>query len=77
MFRIRRVYDNVTPLNQEALSQVQEILRTQFPGLSRRDVSKLPKQLRNPLKYRFRAILFVAEDSKDKVRGFALLFHEP
>jgi acetoin utilization deacetylase AcuC-like enzyme/GNAT superfamily N-acetyltransferase len=77
MFRIRRVYDDVTPLNREAISQVQEILRTQFPGLSRRDIGKLPKQLRNPLKYRFRAILFVAEDSKDKVRGFALLFHEP
>ena len=77
MFRIRRVYDDVTPLNREAISQVREILRTQFPGLSRRDIGKLPKQLRNPLKYRFRAILFVAEDSKDKVRGFALLFHEP
>jgi acetoin utilization deacetylase AcuC-like enzyme/GNAT superfamily N-acetyltransferase len=77
VFRIRRVYDDVTPLNREAISQVQEILRTQFPGLSRRDISKLPKQLRNPLKYRFRAILFVAEDSKEKVRGFALLFHEP
>jgi len=77
MFRIRRVYDNVTPLNREAISQVQEILRNQFPGLSRREIGKLPKQLRNPLKYRFRAILFVAEDSKDRVRGFALLFHEP
>ena len=77
MFRIRRVYDDVTPLNREAISQVQEILRTQFPGLSRRDISKLPKQLRNPLKYRFRAILFVAEDSKERVRGFALLFHAP
>jgi acetoin utilization deacetylase AcuC-like enzyme/GNAT superfamily N-acetyltransferase len=77
MFRIRRVYDNVTPLNREAVSQVQEILRTQFPGLSRREVAKLPKQLQNPLKYRFRAILFVAEDSKETVRGFALLFHEP
>ncbi|MDD5509742.1 MAG: histone deacetylase family protein [Dehalococcoidales bacterium] len=77
MFRIRRVYDNVTPLNEEAIGQVQEILRTQFPGLSRRDIAKLPQQLRNPLKYRFRAILFVAEDSKDRVMGFAILFHEP
>lgn len=77
MFRIRRVYDDVTPLNRGVISQVQEILRNQFPGLSQRDIAKLPKQLRNPLKYRFRTILFVAEDSKEKVRGFALLFHEP
>jgi acetoin utilization deacetylase AcuC-like enzyme/GNAT superfamily N-acetyltransferase len=77
VFRIRRVYDDVTPANKEAISQAQEILRAQFPGLSPRDIAKLPKQLRNPLKYRFRSILFVAEDQKERVKGFALLFHEP
>ena len=77
MFRIRRVYDDTTPANKEAITQAQQILQSQFPGLSRRDVSKLPKQLRNPLKYRFRSILFVAEDQKERVKGFALLFHEP
>ena len=77
MFRIRRVYDDTTPANKEAITQAQQILRSQFPGLSRRDVAKLPKQLRNPLKYRFRSILFVAEDQKERVKGFALLFHEP
>ncbi|HUV43338.1 MAG TPA: hypothetical protein VMW13_00765 [Dehalococcoidales bacterium] len=77
MFRIRRVYDDTTPANKEAITQAQQILQSQFPGLSRRDVAKLPKQLRNPLKYRFRSILFVAEDQKERVKGFALLFHEP
>lgn len=77
MFRIRRVYDDITPRNKEAIARVQEILTTQFPGLSNRDIAKLPEQLRNPLKYRFRSILFVAEGAKDSVMGFALLFHEP
>jgi GNAT superfamily N-acetyltransferase len=77
MFRIRRVHDDITPANKEAIAQVQEILRTQFPLLSRWDVTKLPEQLRNPLKYRFRSILFVAEGSKGRIIGFALLFHEP
>ena len=77
MFRIRRVYDDATPANKEAVTQAQQILQSQFPGLSRRDVAKLPKQLRNPLKYRFRSILFVVEDQKERVKGFALLFHEP
>jgi len=77
MFRIRRVYDDVTPANQEAIAQVQSILRTQFPGLSKREIAKLPEQLRNPMKYRFRSILFVAEGSKRRVNGFALLFHAP
>lgn len=77
MFRIRRVHDDITPVNKEAIAQVQEILRTQFPGLSKKDIAKLPEQLRNPLKYRFRSILFVAEGAKGRVIGFALLYHEP
>ena len=77
MFRIRRVYDDITPANQDAIAQVQDILRAQFPGLSKRDIAKLPEQLRNPMKYRFRSILFVAEGSKGHINGFALLFHEP
>jgi acetoin utilization deacetylase AcuC-like enzyme len=77
MFRIRRVYDNATPADRDAIAQAQDILGSQFPGLSKRDVAKLPDQLRNPLKYRFRSILFVAEGSKGHVDGFALLFHEP
>lgn len=38
---------------------------------------KLPEQLRNPLKYGFRHILFVAEGMPGKVKGFALLSHSP
>jgi acetoin utilization deacetylase AcuC-like enzyme/GNAT superfamily N-acetyltransferase len=77
MFRIRRVYDDITPANKEAIEQVQEILRTQFPLISKRDINKLPEQLRNPLKYRFRSILFVAEGTKGHIIGFALLYHAP
>jgi acetoin utilization deacetylase AcuC-like enzyme/GNAT superfamily N-acetyltransferase len=77
MFRIRRVYDDITPASQEAIAQVQEILRTQFPLISKRDINKLPEQLRNPLKYRFRSILFVAEGTKGHIIGFALLYHGP
>ena len=76
MFRIRRVYDDITPANQQAIAQVQDVLRAQFPMLSKREIKKLPEQLRNPMKYRFRAILFIAEGVKEHVDGFALLFHE-
>ncbi len=77
MFLIRRVYDDITPSNQDAIRQVQDILRAQFPMLSRRDVNKLPEQLRDPMKFRFKAILFIAEGTRRHVDGFALLFHEP
>jgi acetoin utilization deacetylase AcuC-like enzyme len=77
VFRIRRVYDDITPANLDAIKQVQEILRTQFPGLSPRDINKLPEQFKNPLKYRFRSILFVAEGNRRHLDGFAILSHEP
>ncbi len=77
MFRIRRVYDAVMPVNLDAILQVQHILRTQFPALSEKEISKLPEQLRNPLKYRFRTILFIAEDWRRNIKGFALLYYMP
>ena len=77
MFRIRRIYDDVAPVNKLAVAQVQAILRSQFPLLREEQISMLPAALRNPLKYRFRSILFVADDSKGQVKGFAFLSHEP
>lgn len=77
MFRIRRIYDYVLPINQTAIARVQEILRIQFPGLTEKEIAKLPEQLRNPLKFRFRSILYVADDQRGRVKGFALLLQEP
>jgi acetoin utilization deacetylase AcuC-like enzyme/GNAT superfamily N-acetyltransferase len=77
MFRIRRIYDYVLPVNQQAIARVQQILREQFSGLSEKDIAKLPGQLRNPMKYRFRSILFVADDQRGEVKGFALLMIDP
>jgi len=76
VFAIRRVYDCSIPSDLDAVSQVQEILRTQFPLLDGEDIRKIPAQLQDPLKYRFRAILFVAEDGR-LVKGFALVLHAP
>ncbi len=75
MFLIRRIYDALVPANRQAVAQVQGIIRAQFPGLSQQDIEKLPDLFLNPLKYRFRTILFVVEDSRRAVKGFALLLH--
>ncbi|HNP63085.1 MAG TPA: histone deacetylase family protein [Woeseiaceae bacterium] len=77
MFRIHKIFDVTTPTNRQLLSQVQAMLRIQFDGLSEKDIAKLPAQLANPLKYRFRSILLVAEDAHAVVRGFAMLLHAP
>jgi len=77
MFRIHKVFDVSSPSNRQLLSQVQAMLRVQFNGLSEKDITRLPAQLANPLKYRFHSILLVAEDGHSTVRGFALLLHAP
>ncbi|BCA79717.1 histone deacetylase family protein [Desulfuromonas sp. AOP6] len=77
MFRIRRIFDDILPANTEALRQVSQILRDQFPALRASEVEKLPDLLKNPLKHRFKSILYVAENFKGLVKGFALLSFEP
>jgi GNAT superfamily N-acetyltransferase len=77
MFRIRRIHDDVMPVNREALEQVRQILKEQFPALRSIDVDKLPDMLLNPLKHRFRSILYVAENGRGRVKGFAFLSHDP
>ena len=76
MFRIRRVYDYTSQTDKDAIEQAKLIFRTQFPGASSKELRKLAEQLRNPLKYRFRSIIFVAEGAKRHINGFAVLLHE-
>ncbi|MBU1745214.1 MAG: histone deacetylase family protein [Proteobacteria bacterium] len=78
MFHIRRIFDDILPRNRQALEQIQDILRSRFMGLSQANITKIPDLLRNPFKYDFRSILYVVEiQATGKVRGFALLSHEP
>ncbi len=77
MIRIRRIYDDVLPRDRRVVGQVQEILRQQFSALTAGEIEKLPVRLSNPLKYRFRSVLFVAEGFRGEVTGFAVLEHEP
>ena len=77
MFRIRRIYDDVRPIDREAVKQVQAILKAQFPEVDQDDVEGLPGRLRDPLSSRFRYVLLTAEDVAGKVKGFALAAHAP
>ncbi len=77
MFRIRRIVDDVLPIDRRQIEQVQSILRRQFPGVREQEIAGLPDKLKNPLKYGFRALLYVADDVRgNPVRGFALLSHD-
>ncbi len=75
MFRIRKIHDEVTPANCEAIAQVRRIIQAQFPTARPQDLEKVSRQLQDPLRYRYRSILFVAENANGQVKGFAMLLH--
>ncbi len=77
MFRIRRVFDAVLPVDQRAIAAVQDILRSQFAGVSEHDIVSIPSKLADPFKHQFRSLLFVADDDSGTLRGFALVSHDP
>lgn len=77
MIRIRRIFDDLLPFDRRQIAQVQEILQEQFPAARAADVDGLPEKLRNPIKYRFRSLLYVADGAQGNIRGFALISHEP
>jgi acetoin utilization deacetylase AcuC-like enzyme/GNAT superfamily N-acetyltransferase len=76
MLRIRQIYDDLIPINRDALNQVKEILRTRFSGIRDEEIEDIGYKLRNPFKYRFRLILYVAENMRNKIQGFAMLLYE-
>ena len=77
MLRIRRIYDDIVPVNREILRQVKAILQSRFSEVPAEEIDQIGEKLRNPFKQRFRSILFVAENLRRRVLGFAMLLHEP
>lgn len=78
MFRIRRVYDDVLPIDREQIRQALSILRSQFPLVKEEDVRKVPDRLKRPHAHSLAAMLFVADDIRAKlVLGFAYALRDP
>jgi acetoin utilization deacetylase AcuC-like enzyme len=77
VFRIRTIHDDIHPANHAAIVEVQKILREQIPGVSETDVEGVREQLVNPFAKRFRTMLYVAENGRREVKGFAILMHDP
>ena len=77
MFRIRRIFDDMLTVNRNALDQVSTILKSQFHELSQANIDRIPDLLRDPLKYNYRSVAFVAEGRFGKVQGFGLFSYDP
>jgi acetoin utilization deacetylase AcuC-like enzyme/GNAT superfamily N-acetyltransferase len=78
MLRIRRVYDDVLPIDREHIRQALDILRSQFPLVKEENILKIADRLRRPQAHGLSAMLFVAEDVRRKsVTGLAYVLRDP
>ncbi|MCW9013307.1 MAG: histone deacetylase family protein [Gammaproteobacteria bacterium] len=77
MFRIRCIHDTLLPVNKRAIEQVQQIIQQQFSDITDSKIREIPEKLLNPMKFDFRSVLFVCDDRKGQVKGFALFSAEP
>ncbi|WP_372755019.1 GNAT family N-acetyltransferase [Labilibaculum sp.] len=77
LFKIRKVTDSFHPSNKHAIEQVFDILRIHFSSVKEDKINEILEQMKNPLKYQFSSTLFVAEDGRYNVKGFAILFYMP
>lgn len=77
LFKIRKIADSYHPSNKNALEQVFDILRMHFPSVKQEKLNEILEQMTDPLKYQFSSTLFVAEDGRYNIKGFAILFYMP
>jgi acetoin utilization deacetylase AcuC-like enzyme len=77
MFILRKIADTYHQSNKNAIVQVIDILRIHFPSVKEEKINEVLEQMKDPLKYQFSANLFVAEDGRSNVKGFAILFYMP
>ncbi len=77
IFKIRKITDSYLPANKSALEQVFTILRIHFPTVKETKIVEIVEQMKDPLKYKFTSDLFVAEDGRSNVKGFAIMFYFP
>lgn len=75
IFKIRKITDSYLPSNAIAIQQVFSILRLHFPSVKEDKINEILEQMKDPLKYKFSSNLFVAEDGRSNVKGFAIMFY--
>ena len=77
MFRIKRIYEVQTIEDKKAITQVKKLIRAEYPNRSSEEIEQLTDNIFNNGINSFRPMLFVAEGFASKIKGFALVFHDP
>ncbi len=77
MLRIRKISNPHLEVNVQAMNKIKEIISVQIPDLNPAKIDEISAQLTDPLKYKYEANIFVAEDGRSNIRGFALFLYMP
>ena len=77
MFRIRQITSDSIPANRRMVEDVKAALRERLPGLPAKELDTFEDRLRDPLAYQMRAMLFVADDMRGHMLGFAYVSYAP
>jgi len=77
MIRIRKITNPYLESNIRKIKAVKDIIRKQFPAIPEKKIEEVELQLTDPLRYRFQATLFVAENIHETVKAFAVLLYMP
>lgn len=77
MFRIRQIVPDAVPANRRLIEEAKSVLSHRLPGLPRAELDSFEDRLRDPLGYRFHAMLFVADDMRGRMLGMAYVSHAP
>ncbi len=75
MFRIRQITPDAIPANRRLIDETKAVLRERLPGLPDKEFLTFEDRLRDPLSHRMQAMLFVADNMRGQMLGFAYLSH--
>jgi acetoin utilization deacetylase AcuC-like enzyme len=77
LIRIRRVADDALASDAALIMAAQDLLQGRFAAAPPKELADLAGRLRDPFDDHFRTLLYVAESARGKLRGCALVSHDP
>jgi len=73
MLRVRKISNPFLRENQVAMEKIKEIVAARFPDLAASKIEDIDNQMADPIRHKYLSLMFVADDLKGNVRGFALM----
>ncbi|MBE0674000.1 MAG: histone deacetylase family protein [Bacteroidales bacterium] len=75
MLRIRKISNPFLKDNRDVMTKIRDLVKRQFPGVDIEKIDAIDNQMADPVSYKFMSLLFIAEDFRGNLRGFAILLY--